>query len=743
LGLYTFKQSLLVFTFIFCLTSALSAQELSEKIDKAIEEEFKWLQAEAMVVTVATKTRVNMDDAPSIVSVITEDQIKNSGAKTFMEILRHAAGVNVYHELTYPDGVICIRGLGDTSNPNIKIMLNGHSTEFPAFSNGDILFSFPVNLIKKIEIIRGPGSALYGSSAMNGVINIISKDAEDPSEISAEYGSFGTYGTSGQLSYSKNDFKVFLFADSLKSDGDPQLIEKDAATAMFPPGYSLAPGYSNEDFELYNFFTKFAYRDFYLTGFYSGGHCESPVGILSILSDENDNRNERSFVEAGYEGSLTDKIRFNAKAYYDYMKFDAVYEGFSQNTTPLFGMPPGEGGYANSALKSCKTGTEMMFTIRTADSLELITGVSYEYSEDYAVKYFLNLNVIGRPMEINGVNYMPMQYLGGMSDISIRYPWMENDLSRTVYAGYVQGTWNMTEAFPSLKRIGKNLSLTAGLRYDNYDDVGDTLNPRLGLVYAPNEKLFFKLLYGKAFHAPLFNQMYIRNNPAQIGNPLMESETITTAEFLAGIHLNEHNTATLDFFTVRKEDTIRLYQGVWSNWGQLESRGIESEIRLSFDRHKYGYFNVTFQKANDVTHEVISDIGGTAYTQEDYNIGMYPELTANLGVNYDIGKNININATLNYIASIKRIGRMQFTPSPDDPDGTVEPADKREPIDSYTLFNLSLIFHHFDFARGWELQLTGYNLFNAEQRDPDRDGSVPNDLPRWDRHFLGKLSYTF
>ncbi|OQW99096.1 MAG: hypothetical protein BWK80_63480 [Desulfobacteraceae bacterium IS3] len=86
---------------------------------------------------------------------------------------------------------------------------------------------------------------------------------------------------------------------------------------------------------------------------------------------------------------------------------------------------------------------------------------------------------------------------------------------------------------------------------------------------------------------------------------------------------------------------------------------------------------------------------------------------------------------------------MQFTPSPDDPDGTVEPADKREPIDSYTLFNLSLIFHHFDFARGWELQLTGYNLFNAEQRDPDRDGSVPNDLPRWDRHFLGKLSYTF
>ncbi len=739
-GIFIFSAAVFL---IFASGFSAFAQRNPKSAEQAIDEEFKWLRAEAMVVTVATKTKMSIDDAPSIVSVITEEQIKNSGAKSFMEILRQSAGFNVYQELTYPDGVVVIRGLGDTSNPNVKIMLNGHSMEFPAFSNGDILFSFPVNLIRKIEIIRGPGSALYGSSAMNGVINIISKDADSPSAISAEYGTFGTYGATGQLSYSKNDFSLFLFADAVKTDGDPQLIEKDAASAVFPPGYSLAPGYSNEDFELYNFFTKFAYRDFYLTGFYSGGHCESPLGILSILSDENDNRNERAFAEAGYEGALTDKIRLNVKAYYDYLKFDAVYEGFSQNTTPLFGMPSGEGGYANSVLKSRKTGVEMMVTVTPADSLELTTGLSYEYSEDYAVEYFLNLNVIGREMEINGLTYMPMQYLGGMSDVGDQYPWMENDLSRTIYAGYVQGTWHITEAFPALKRIGKNLSITAGLRYDNYDDVGDTLNPRLGLVYAPNEKLFFKLLYGQAFHAPLFNEMYIRNNPAQIGNPLMESETISTAEFLAGIHLNEHITATLDFFNVRKEDTVRLYQNIWSNWGQLESRGIESEIRVSFDRHRYGYFNVTFQKADDVTHEVITDTGGTAYTQEDYNIGMYPELMANLGINYDISNNINVNATLNYIGSIKRIGRMQFTPSPDDPEGTVEKADKRDPIDSYTLFNVSLIFHNFDFAKGWELQLTGYNLFNADQRDPDRDGSVPNDLPRWDRHFMGKLTYTF
>jgi len=57
--------------------------------------------------------------------------------------------------------------------------------------------------------------------------------------------------------------------------------------------------------------------------------------------------------------------------------------------------------------------------------------------------------------------------------------------------------------------------------------------------------------------------------------------------------------------------------------------------------------------------------------------------------------------------------------------------------------NLSLAFGNFSFAKGWEFQITGYNLFDADQTDPVFDGAVPNDLPRWDRHFMGKVSYTF
>jgi iron complex outermembrane receptor protein len=717
-----------------------SAQEKSEETSRKLADEFKWLKEEATVVTVATKTKMTMDDAPSIVSVITEEQIKNSGAKDLEEVLRQVAGFNLYKQTIYPDLNLGIRGLTGAS----KIMVNGHSAESPVDENSGWLISFPVDLIKKIEIIRGPGSALYGNSAMNGVINIITKDAKDPSAVSAGYGSFNSYKGTGQLSYSKNDFRLFLFADHVESDGDPQLIRKDAASAMFPPGFSLAPGYSNEDFRSDVFFAKLSYQNLYLTGLIKDSRRENPVGVANALTDENRISDPFAFAEAGYEGNLSEKIRLSAKAYYDYKHQDFTYELFDQKTSALLGFPKDQGiiGFAES--ESAKIGSELMMTVSLPNKSEIVAGALFESMKTYHVRTVTNADIAGKPILLDGKTYMPMQYIGGLRDLSGSYPYLDEDKTqRTVYAGYLQGTWNIYETFQFLKEFGKTLTLTAGLRYDNYDDVGNSMSPRLGLVYAPNDRLFFKLLYGEAFRAPSFSQLYYMNNPSVVGNPNLKPEIIKTAEILAGINLTDRITATANFFRIRKEDSISLYQKSYANSGEIESLGVEGEIRVSFDRHKYGYFNITFQKAKDVTRETIMDLIGTPYTQDDYNLGMYPQVMANLGVNSDISRYINANVSVNYIGSMERIGQMQFTASKTDPDGTVQKTDPRDPVGSYALFNMSLIFHNFDFAKGWELQITGYNLFNADQRDPDISGQVTDDLPRWGRNFMGKITYTF
>ena len=739
---YTIKRSLVLLALVFSFASALSAREISEDSERMIDEEMKWLKAEAEIftVTVATRTKVSVNKAPSIISVITEEEIKNSGAKNLEEVLRQVAGFYMQGYATYPDKIVNIRGLGLIGNPGVKIMLNGHSSENIGDDNSGYLISFPVELIKKIEIIRGPGSALYGNEAMNGVINIIAKDEKDPSAISVAYGSFGTYEGTAQMSYSQNDLSLFLFADAVHSDGDPKLIEKDAASAPFPPGYSRAPGYTNEEFDFQNLFAKLSYKNFRLTGFYKKSKAEPAVGPIGVLTDNSDVRFDTAFAEAAYEYSPSSKTKVTARAYYDYNCSDFLYEFYSGKTTPVFkNFPEGQGMFGHLINKTDKIGAEVMSDITFSDSLGIVAGVMGEYSELFDTDAITNANISGNPIESDGITYMPMAYLGGMRE---PFEAMEEG-HRTVYAAYIQGTYNILKTFPSWEIIGKNMTITTGLRYDHHSDADGSLNPRMGVVYAPNDRLFFKLLYGQSFRAPTFGQMYVKNLFASVQNRDLKPETVKTSEILAGINLTDRIMATLDFFSIRKEDAILSYRGRYENRGEIVSRGVEGELRVSYNKSKYGYFNITFQKAEDVSHEKIADALGTVYEQEDYGLGMYPQVMANMGINYDISKNINANVSVNYVGQIERIGKMQFTSDKNDPDGTLVKSDKRELLDSHTLVNFSLRFGNFDFAKGWEFQLTGYNIFNADHIDPEKNGYVENDYPRWDRHFMGKVSYTF
>jgi len=725
----------------------------SSTLEEAARDELSFYELEQQeMVSVATKTMMTVNEAPSIVSVITEEEIKNSGAKSFEEVLRQMTGFYVWQRYANPDIHVSIRGLFSGANGSIKLMINGHSTEISGYQNLTWFKTFPVELIRKIEIIRGPGSALYGASAMNGVINIITKDASDPSAISLGYGSFDTCKAGAQLSYSPNDFKLFLFADTVESSGDPQRIEKDGAAVLFPKvssapssEYSLAPGYTDEEFRYHTFFGDISYNDFRLTGFFKEMDKGLPVGP-GVLSDENDFSDKRAFAEAAYDSSLSEKIRLSAKAWWDYSADKSLGENADEKTAAFYDFPAGAGMMSETELKGEKFGTEIMTTITLPYKSEIVAGLFAEQTRGYGVRSAYNANLIfyDKPIVLDGVSYEPMQYLGGMRDVSDSYNWLEEDsLERTVRAGYVQGIWNIAETFSDLKQIGKTLTLTAGLRYDHYDDVGSSVNPRTGLVYAPNDRVFFKLLYGTAFRAPGFNELYFQNNPGVVGNPDLKPETIKTAELLAGVNITEHITATVDFFNIRKSDMISYMNGMFFNLGEVESNGVEGEIRASFDRHKYGYFNITYQKAEDKSHNRITDAGGTVYIQDDFDIGGYPEFMANLGINWDLTANINANVSVNHIASVGRSEIMRFTRDKTDADGTLERTDKRDSIDGYTLVNLSLLLGNFSFAKGWELQLTGYNIFNANQTDPIPDGLVPNDLPGWDSHFLGKLTYTF
>ncbi len=185
-------------------------------------------------VEVATKTKVSIQDAPSIVSVITANEIKNVGARDIEDILKSVPGIDAVCDY-FGNSRIAVRGLFSLKwrNNKIKIMLNGHSLS-TAYSGDPMKFfrTIPLDNIEKIEIIRGPGSALYGENAFVGVINIITKDGTAPCKASLKAGSFETYKTPRNW-HMIMIFRIYLFTDYYKTDGPELDVESDMVYEVF------------------------------------------------------------------------------------------------------------------------------------------------------------------------------------------------------------------------------------------------------------------------------------------------------------------------------------------------------------------------------------------------------------------------------------------------------------------------------------------------------------------------------
>lgn len=144
-------------------------------------------------VTIITRHETPVSKAPGIVGVITAEEIKHLRYRTLAEILRIVPGFEILKGGGFGDIIPAVRGLISASK--VRLMINGHLVNNPLGGGAFRIFDdFPVENIKRIEIISGPGSAVYGENAFSAVINIITFDAKDIGcvKVSGGYGSFDT-----------------------------------------------------------------------------------------------------------------------------------------------------------------------------------------------------------------------------------------------------------------------------------------------------------------------------------------------------------------------------------------------------------------------------------------------------------------------------------------------------------------------------------------------------------------------
>jgi len=556
-----------------------------------------------MEITTASKTAMSAEDAPGIITVVSKQEIENSGARTLSDVLNRVPGFtsgtsiqNGNHTNFY------VRGSFSLNSEDILILKDGRRLN-DGLSGGAMAFSpdFAINNIKQIEIIRGPGSALYGANAFVGVINIITEGLDETGlKVNARTGD--NHAAYGSIQYRKriNDHFAFgLFVEQGQREFDA-LPLGDLTFMQIPidiPGFNIEhrnlqsadrSRHLSTSFraEIYDFKINFDYENKKnWDNFGLGVPAEPFTDILGNVTDLTDERfrHNRKFdvfrLGVQYEKPLGNNWSVNANAnFLDFEDHTSLLIGanfnFSHtNIGEAFGYQQTSNNATNTTLG------DVSFEWNPSEKHVTVFGYSYQEDEvEYSPSLSNNvLAMPGHPL------YSPSRgYSIGLG------PFYEDGTktlpgTRNVNALYVQHTWAAHE----------RLSLTGGVRGDDYSDFGGTINPRLAAVYSFSERANMKVLYGRAFRAPSFieTNRFVVN--AILPTTDLDPEIISTYETQFNLRPTQHLNLVLTGYDYEIKDVIRQvstrnpdanFEVISVNSGTRKGKGVEFESRFRSER---------------------------------------------------------------------------------------------------------------------------------------------------------------
>jgi outer membrane receptor for ferrienterochelin and colicin len=656
------------------------------------EEAMFWGEEEVLIS--ATFYAAPLKMTPVIASVITGEEIREMGARDIKDVLITMPGINVVESPTAlgMDNII-IRGWGQEYSSEILFMIDGHRLNTVAGGEPlDLYDDMMVDDIKRIEVIRGPVSSLYGADAMSGVINIITKDWDDVDglEISGSGGSWETFQGNALFGKKLGELGIFVDINYLSSNGPHLQVEQDSIYGL--PA-SRSPGLTEHNREKFDIDLKLGYENLSFKGRYTKKRHGPYVGIQYALNEGTRLEREQFFGELSYDLDITDEVSGMVKTYGGQFESDTLIQVYP----PGFSIGPfvyPDGPTYDAQLKNRSLGAEGRLFVDLFKDNNLTIGTLYEWRKQYDVTLSANFNPI------------TLQPYPAMEDVT---DWanFNQDEDRGIFAVYLEDGWEISD----------RVNLMAGVRYDKYSDVGDSTNPRVGLTWRCFEDAYIKLIYGEAFRPPSFLEMYSQNNHFIEGDPDLSPEKVRTGQIGFEYDFFENFKGRVNYFKSYFRDLITLEDsGVelepdkFVNKDKVELQGFEAELRAEWGLKNYAYANYSYLHSKDKeTGEGLTAI---------------PAHSANLGVNIAFLEYFNVNTNIILRGERKRVS-----------------ADPRDDLSAYGLVNLSLMAA--EFWRTLVVQATVYNLFDKQYYDPTPWGTMESDFPKEGRTFMVTARYFF
>lgn len=686
----------------------------------AVEGDKEMVEEIDPLTNIGTQTELSTRHTPSVVTIISEEDIKNLGARDLIDILRLVPGFDFALD---DKGRVGLGIRGNWANEG-KVLLMIDGQEMNDVFAAKLFFGmhYPVDIIKRIEVIRGPGSAIYGGFAEFGVINIITKNPDDHNGMSfyANYGrtaSVNAHAT-GSIYYGKKwknaDLMISNFAGyGARSDQESYAFydiykwKEDSVgnKASLKKNSEIYPNFTNI------YFRRKKLKIRLISDFYD-------VTDVTLL-DQNDERPYRNGNSMSY---FEVKRPFNL--------------GKRLSLTP-------------------QINTVAQFTQFQHEDNGEITSYNYTFRGKY--KMTGNYRKNHRQNYTFGIEYFRDSYKVENDSTSLRT--IENDLSYNNMAAFGQGFFRTPM-----------MNIIAGIRYERNSSFGSSYVPRFGLTKKIGN-FHIKLLACRAFRAPAvanivmaFDGNYEYNADTTgfrfIGNKIKPEKT-KVFEIEAGYVFDNNLSFRINYYNINIENPIAYYyfsneamkevlnnrdygyiadyygEYIYQNFDKAGSKGLE--LDLSF-KDCWGKVNLNYSYYSTTSDKIIPpnsistfsfDADERIRTQSNQVLG-FAKHKINLNTYFYINENLSLNISSSLYS--KKYGYDVQLDENGMPDGILQ---KEQP---QILLNTYINYRNFLIKR-LNLGFGVYDILNQKYEfyQPYFGVNVP--LPSLSREFYFKLSY--
>jgi outer membrane receptor protein involved in Fe transport len=499
-------------------------------------------QLMSLKVTTASLFSDTLSQAPSIMSVVTSDELRRFGGLTLGEILDRVPGLTQSSQYFTDRSLIAADGdQTKTSGAHILFLINGRPTR-EVMEGGiisDLLESFPVEILERIEIIRGPGSVLYGSNAFSAVVNLITRKAEgNQASVKGMGGANGAMAASGHFTYKRGDFSM-VGASQIHEAPDWNLVY------LVPPPLQHNPDAPPEP----------PFHDTYLvdrgTGDYVGMNYKG-LSFMSAFTEwqstafvqgaVGETRQTRDFADLGYEHKVRDNWDMN---------FNGTY---TRTTFMTFAYP-----YTDRDSKEFVAEWTNLITLTSKD--RLTAGILFS-------------RISGT--EVASIDHSA-EDAGGNRPAGGFYAQLDHQLLSTV-------------------------KLVGGFQSNKFAGIPFSTVPRGGVIWSPSHTVSIKALYGEAFRPPSLDETSL-NIPDIHGNSNLRPELVESFDLGVDLQFSHLQLGANYFHNHQIHSIITVGEAPihYENLGGVVFNGVVGEGKYFFRKDFFAQGSFLYQTNRDQT----------------------------------------------------------------------------------------------------------------------------------------------